>query len=511
MAQIACIIMMKNERTLLEPWLLYHAGLFGLENLYLFDNGSTDQGTIAILRHYEEQGLRVDRFFRTDKAYGNKHGIVGSLIKSLDELGDYDFFVPLDCDEFIVLRDPESPNGYSCAPETINRYFDSIGADEGRVLMVDENLMNIPGRPGEYRRAPYSKTIYPKAAFVETDHGYHGGVSSRAPGYRQLELSYVHFHFRPYEELVKFARQKLLMALTPEQIADPVALNAYRGPGFHMIGYLTNDAESYYNQFRFMRDTIKLPALTERFAELGMEPPFSRFELPPEKARSLVVDHLDRFRLAGWARDRTNPTRPLRVQVMLDGHPLAEVLCDEPRADVAATGYETDRVGFAVSLPDWVFDGTQRRLTVCDSEGQPVTLSYHNIDFDTLEVGSGSLLPIESHIDGEVEGGIQGWLLAVSRSDQADHFHGRCEVILVRDSLVLGKVTADRVRPDVAAALGSDLECGFRFELPPAARVGNFRIFAMPGMRELHGSPFTLPAPVIHAEPTDEALVLETA
>ena len=41
MARVACVMMQKDEVHLLEPWLAYHGYLFGFENLYVLDNGST--------------------------------------------------------------------------------------------------------------------------------------------------------------------------------------------------------------------------------------------------------------------------------------------------------------------------------------------------------------------------------------------------------------------------------------------------------------------------------------
>ncbi|MGI4745029.1 MAG: glycosyltransferase family 2 protein [Janthinobacterium lividum] len=492
MATIACILMMKNEQTLAEPWLLYHADLFGLENLYVFDNGSTDIHSLSLLKKYEEKGLNVDRFFKTPIAFTNKGEILGQLIKALEGLNKYDYFVPLDCDEFIMLRDSALEDGYTCSKDRIIGYFDSIGADEGRVLLVNENLMNILGRTGEFRRALYSKTIYPKGAFVEMDHGYHGGISSRAPGYREIDIVYAHFHFRPYEELVQFAREKLRMTLTDAQIDDKLWLSSFKGPGFHMVGYLTGNAESYYSQFRAIRDTVHLPELMERFTFLGVAPPFSYFKLPAETARNLVIDRIEHDQIQGWARDRTNPMQPLFTQLLLDGVPFVEVICDEPRADVAAEGYETDKVGFGIRLPEAAFDGTRHILSASDLEGNMIPLSMNNIEFKSIEVGTSASLPLQSHIDGLIDGGIQGWVLEIAEGEDGRELKGRCSVILVHDSMLIAEVVADLERSDVSTSFGSDAKCGFRFELPAGGIAGDLGVYAMPGMRQLHGSPFSL-------------------
>ncbi len=57
--RVACIMMQKNEGDLIHPWIVYHAELFGLSNLFIYDNGSTDVKTLKTLEKYERQGLNV--------------------------------------------------------------------------------------------------------------------------------------------------------------------------------------------------------------------------------------------------------------------------------------------------------------------------------------------------------------------------------------------------------------------------------------------------------------------
>lgn len=489
MATIACLIMMKNEQTLIEPWLLYHADLFGMDNLYVFDNGSTDAHSLAILEKYESQGLNVDRFFTTPSAYAHKGDIIGVLVKSLDGLNKYDFFVPLDCDEFLMLRDPGSESGYTSSKDRIISYFDSIDADEGRILKVRENLTNVLGHAGLFKSAFSANTIYPRNSLVETDHGYQNATSSRAPGYREVDLAYAHFHYRPYEELIQVSREKLRMALTDGDMNNKVTLSNFKGRGSHLVEYFMNDAETYYGRFRHVPTGILLPELTERFSALGVSVPFSDFELPKETARNLVIDSIEHDWIQGWARDRTNPRQPLFTQLLLDNVPFVEMICDEPRADVMADGYETDQVGFRVRLPEAVLDGSSHRLSARDLEGNGIPLSLNNVMFQSIEVSADAFLPVRSHIDGVTDGGVEGWVL---NSQDGAELQGGCSVILVNGSKVIAETVADLERRDVSAVLGGDPNCGFRFELPNDEVAGDLSIYVMPGMRPLHGSPFDL-------------------
>ena len=59
--RVCCVMMQRNEVNALEPWLRYHAHLFGLENLCVIDHGSDHPAVIATLAAYEAQGLQLRR------------------------------------------------------------------------------------------------------------------------------------------------------------------------------------------------------------------------------------------------------------------------------------------------------------------------------------------------------------------------------------------------------------------------------------------------------------------
>jgi hypothetical protein len=69
LARVACTVMQKNEGTLLRPFLRYHAALFGAENIYVVDNGSTDLAVIGELAAAEREGVCIDRTHGTIEDY----------------------------------------------------------------------------------------------------------------------------------------------------------------------------------------------------------------------------------------------------------------------------------------------------------------------------------------------------------------------------------------------------------------------------------------------------------
>ncbi|WP_428375562.1 glycosyltransferase family 2 protein [Lichenicoccus sp.] len=501
------MVMLKNERTLTSLFIGYHAALFRPENMFVFDNGSTDPEVLAALERLEAQGGHVERRFTSAGDFRRKGTVLGDLIKQLDHESDYDFYVPLDCDEFVVLR---TGDGFTAEPDRIHAYLDAQrGARD--ILHVTLNLSNLLGTPDGFRPALYSKTIYPRDSFLHMDHGYHTGVvHDGSSPYRDCDLVYAHFHYRPYEEVVEFARQKLRMELTDAQINDHAFLQEFRGMGRHMVPYIIGGAEAYYRQFRNASRTVDFPELEQHFEILGLGSPFRSFRLPAPSVAPvviapapplLVVDEASIGRVRGWAMDAAAPEQPLFLRFLVDGTPVWEGPCDQPRKDVRDGGHPSERVGFSFAIPAAALgqgsDGGHR-LTIQDRRGAPVRMSFERCAQFEIALRDAPkpvvvLPPIESHIDVFRNGRIQGWVLRNAGTPEGGRRSGGCTVALVHEDRVVAQVKADLVRRDVARAMLGEAECGFVIEVPGSLLALNrktvLRLFLMPEWLELSGSP----------------------
>src|SRR2546428_13637720 len=98
MKRIKVFCMQKDEDDILTEWILYHAHLFGMNNLYIIDNHSGRQSK-SILEKYKAQGLNV--FERSD--YAKKGDYLFEMIR--ETVNDHDIAIPLDMDEFIGVLD----------------------------------------------------------------------------------------------------------------------------------------------------------------------------------------------------------------------------------------------------------------------------------------------------------------------------------------------------------------------------------------------------------------------
>lgn len=505
MARVACTVMLKDEVTLTAPFLDYHAALFGFENLYVVDNGTTEPEVLAVLERFESAGGHVDRSFSTRDDYHRKGEIIGSLVQRLDATADYDLYLLLDCDEFVVVKEK---SGYSCDPIDIHQNLDRMIGGK-KIFRVNVNLSNIPGRPGVFQVADYAKTIFPHGTMGVTDHGHHGGWTLEGnKEFLPCDIAYVHFHYRPYEEVVRFSRQKLEIHLSQEELDDPETLKAYKGRGWHLVGNLLAGAKGYYAQFENLQAVFDFPELTERFRRIGSEMPFSTFVLADTTSKlssmTVMVDEATNARVRGWAWDKSSPEQSVFLNFRVNERIIWSGICDQPRPDVRESGVPTEAVGFNFLLPDGVLAGST--LMVDDAVGARQRLIVSSIERDDYPLaeaqagmGPASAGEIYSHVDSFKNGRIQGWALRSVPTPEGPRLLGSCTIAVTYDGQVVARAVAGIPRPDVSVAMQSDDRCGFLIDIP--RHLGNpsvgatFKLLVLPENQEIVGSP-CLAAPV---------------
>jgi len=261
MAHVACVMMQKDEVHFLEPWLVYHGHLFGFENLYVLDNGSTDPGVLLTLARYAGRGVNVDFSPSRRDHYLNKGAVVGAVIHRLEVTARYDFFFPMDCDEFVIKQ---TEWGFTCDPAAIHAHLATL-RDEKRTLRVPFQLVNHPLLPDLYSYFTFAKTFYAADTFGWTDHGHHASGSRKAEGYRDTAIVHVHFHNMPFEMLLHAARRKWNGSVSPD---EKEKLIDYQGDSMHLAPYFLMTAAEYYAQFD-RKVQFYLPQFLARLRALG--------------------------------------------------------------------------------------------------------------------------------------------------------------------------------------------------------------------------------------------------
>ena len=201
-------MMQKDELILFDAWINYYSHLFLPSNLYVFDNGSTHHLMADKLLDAEHKGVHVYKEYDTKTDFMAKGEIFADLIHHLDASDPYDFYFPLDCDEFIAV---EANGKRSCERkailEELHRY-----KDVKNVLTIDSKYYTTPFQKNLYRRLLYNittKCFFAKGACVGLDHGFHQGKSVLGNEQVRTGIIYFEFHCKPYLEYRQSCREKL--------------------------------------------------------------------------------------------------------------------------------------------------------------------------------------------------------------------------------------------------------------------------------------------------------------
>jgi len=262
--KIACVMMQRNEDLCLAPWLRYHGALFGHKNLFVLDHGSDHETVLHELNAAADQGVHVMRLPNTAD-YRQKGDFVSYAMRQAES--GYDFVLPLDCDEFVVLRLPWGAP--SCRPDDILDYFESL-SPSSLAFGVAENFLNMLGHPKTFFALPYEKVFFRGGHCGVVDHGSHKIIWPFMQA-RATRLVYVHYHHRQFARFRRAALQKLAPFV---DITDEAALAAFRGPGWHMVTHLRKTEQEFLHIMQPDNRCFEFPEFHDRLLALGINPSF---------------------------------------------------------------------------------------------------------------------------------------------------------------------------------------------------------------------------------------------
>lgn len=237
------IMMQKNEGPFLARWLAHYSFIFGTHNLIILDNGSTDSYTLSLLNEAEYRGAIIERNFTRPEDFQHKGRHFTTLISALDQDSDYDFALPVDCDELLAVF---TPSGLSVEKEKILAEFDKLKGQRSG-FSITPSLFNVPGQPGWFSpNRHFPKGFVPSRCGAVIDDGQHFPASMEVEGQIPTKFTYLHFHNRPYEEMQAYCRAKLSLEL--DDVTDEAKLREHERlarPGGHMVRSLLLDEAGY--------------------------------------------------------------------------------------------------------------------------------------------------------------------------------------------------------------------------------------------------------------------------
>lgn len=266
--KVACLMMQKNEDQLLRPWALYHAALFGKENLFLFDNGSSSGRTLETLRELDAQGFRIDRSLVSKADFERKGDVFRELTNTLRERDHYDMVMPLDCDEFVAVRKPDRSIAY--APCDVIDYlgeFRHVAAP----LAIAGSYYNAPGRSDWFFFWEEQKRFFALGNVEAMDKGFHSATVAGVSDAVATRVVHIHLQHKPYEIAKQAAREKLAQRVPN---FEPNTMRAYRGDGQHLTKYFLTTEEEYVRSVS-ASCKIDMKGFEMRLADLGLVPPFA--------------------------------------------------------------------------------------------------------------------------------------------------------------------------------------------------------------------------------------------
>ena len=260
----ACVVMQRNEDICLHPWLAWHGHLFGFDSLYVLDHGSDDPAVWETLALFSKLGVHVIPL-PPNADYRDKGALVAQVIAALDAAGQYELLLPLDCDEFVVMRDADGR--LACGKAELHAYLATLTGGTAP-LLVTENLLNVLYDPGGFWPCPYEKIIFTRGHVGMLDHGSHRCTTCAEPP-TPTRLVYAHFHHKPFVRQYEMSREKLRPFVDVDDLA---ALAAFRGTGWHLVENLLKTPEDY--RAMMTGGSIHFPELMAAFAALGIDPGF---------------------------------------------------------------------------------------------------------------------------------------------------------------------------------------------------------------------------------------------
>lgn len=202
---IKIFTMVKDECDIIEHWILYHSKIFGIENIHVIDNMSTD-GTYEIIEKFKDKGLNVTRL----PDYKLKGTYITNIMRNFKQ---DEFLIPIDIDEFICLY---KNNEIIVDKDTVINYIHSL--PEHKLYKMHYILAKVQDENGfEGANAFYGtfqsgyehrflKSFVSAKYKQNIDHGNH----MISDNFFLTELCLIHYHFR---NLDQYKKRSIIMSL----------------------------------------------------------------------------------------------------------------------------------------------------------------------------------------------------------------------------------------------------------------------------------------------------------
>jgi len=196
-AKVFCQV--KNEEDIIGDWVDYHAWVFGEENLFVIDDGSSDRTSSILRSRLPERQLIVLPLRQNANWEELKMENLNALLER--ERSGCDFLIPLDADEFVIC-------GAHPDRDAIHSELSRLAGTDGEVFKfhLDFNAVTLGDHPHPVREivsferhkraSNMKKSFFRAGTFRWVGLGQHYGYSAsvRRPYVSMLGL--MHYEWR---------------------------------------------------------------------------------------------------------------------------------------------------------------------------------------------------------------------------------------------------------------------------------------------------------------------------
>jgi hypothetical protein len=263
----ALLMMQKDEYLRLDAWIRYYSSLFGSSSLFLFDNGSTRQSVRERLKEAADSGCRVYWQYNRPEHYYQRENIFTEFIQNLDATDPHDFYLPLDCDEFIaVLHNGNVSLEKEQITAELAQYIESPD-----ILKIHHKLWHNPYHINQYAHNTTSeKCFFAKHACAFLAPGFHKARAKKSDKTTTTNIIYFEFHYQPYKAHMQNSRDKLAAYTT--HFSRPALKRYIKGRGycFHCAVDMLKSEYEYARELLYADNLIPVPELLQRFDQLGI-------------------------------------------------------------------------------------------------------------------------------------------------------------------------------------------------------------------------------------------------
>jgi hypothetical protein len=263
---VGVVTIVKDDAEALDLWLQYHVALFGVHNITVMDNFSTENSTIELLKSWEARGLNV---LYKQGPYLNKGELTYDVF--MKHYPHVDIAVPLDIDEFIIHFNASGAPTVSRSKvleelEYMKRTGDSCWAlseNYNSHCVSNVQMGNIDQYLPQIWLLSMAKKIVLRSQLLGLDHGNHhpklvSGKCISAQGH----LGKLHFHFRdPKALVIRSIRESIELGSLPpgatmdnimNYYEDMVTMRNNKVAGFHkfrdILAYLDHGPKGLFDK-----------------------------------------------------------------------------------------------------------------------------------------------------------------------------------------------------------------------------------------------------------------------